>query len=66
MTTIYILTDEPYHDNESFFGAYTSEEKAREAMAAFVVDPSNNWRPSHIVAMRLDQPAALVRNMHEG
>jgi hypothetical protein len=54
---IYILTDNPYHDNETYYGAYTSEDKAREAAKAFVVDPKNNWEPAVIVAMPLDQPA---------
>jgi hypothetical protein len=51
---IYILTDDPYHDNELIFGAYSTEEKARAAQAAFVVDPSNNWTPSRIVAVEFD------------
>lgn len=66
MVTIYILTDYPYHDNENYFGAYTSEKEAREAMAAFVVDPANNWRPSRIVPIPLGQHAAIVPNVHEG
>lgn len=54
--TIYLLTDDPYHDNEMYFGAYSTEEKARAAKIAFVVDPENNWRPDRIISFEIDAP----------
>jgi hypothetical protein len=62
MTTIYILTSSDYHDGNRYFGAYSSEQKAQEAMDAYVPPPDKIYegRPSIIVAMPLDQPASLV------
>lgn len=37
---VYILTQEPYHDNSSILGVFTDEEKAVEALKASV-DPTN-------------------------
>lgn len=56
---IYLLTDEPYHDNEAVFGAYSTEEKARVAQSEFVVDPVNGVAPTRIAAVELDAPASL-------
>lgn len=56
---IYILTDEPYHDNENYFGAYTTRDKAMAAMAAYRINPTNNWAPTRIVELELDAPPAL-------
>lgn len=55
---IYILAHCPYHDNEIYFGAYTTELAARAAMAAFQPDPQTNWSPTDIIKLPLDQPAA--------
>lgn len=46
---IWILTDNPYHDNETVFGAYSTEEKARAAMA-------NSDVADRIIAVNLDLP----------
>lgn len=38
--TVYILTQEPYHDNSSVLGVFTDLDKALETLKASV-DPSN-------------------------
>lgn len=56
---IYLLLDDPYHDNNMIFGAYSSQEKAQEAWDRFEVDPSNNWSPDKILELELDAPASI-------
>lgn len=53
---IYILTDGAWHDNENYFGAYTTEEKARQAMETFI--PHNEYSMAkQIIEIEVDAPA---------
>lgn len=53
---IYILTHSPYHDNDWYFGAYSTAEKARAALAAFKMIRGEN-HPDTIVEINIDEPA---------
>ena len=54
---IYVITEEPYHDNSTIYGAYDSIEKAREALRSFAIDPSTNWKPDTISVCELNASA---------
>ena len=61
----YILTDDPYHDNETIFGAFSSLEKARDYAIQFASKPENKHLglPVRLVELEIDGDSEPV--VHE-
>lgn len=57
---IYILTDDPWHENETYFGAYTTQEKAFEAIKNFIPDKTYcSYKPKRVLEIEVDLAGKL-------